>query len=70
MNEITMYLHCGRCLAELPNGQSPQDYARVSVGICPGGVQIWCNRHDINVAIIDPTNLVTLEAGTCAHCHH
>lgn len=52
-NEIGMYFHCKRCLEELPRGQSPVSYARYSVGFTPVGLQIWCERHDINICHID-----------------
>lgn len=57
--EITMFLHCGLCLAELKElwkkGEevSPRDYARTQTGYTVLGLQIWCNRHDCNVAHID-----------------
>jgi hypothetical protein len=52
-NQGVMYLHCGRCLDERPDGESPRDWARLSVGYTPIGVQVWCNRHDLNVVHID-----------------
>ena len=49
---ISMYLHCGECLAEveaMPD-ESPQSYSRLSVGFTDDGLQIFCERHEINVA--------------------
>lgn len=49
-NQISRYTHCARCIAEAPEaGQSPKDYARLSVGLTNDGIQIWCVRHEINV---------------------
>jgi hypothetical protein len=39
-NEITSYAHCGRCLAERPDDQSPAEYARLAVGWTPIGLQV------------------------------
>jgi hypothetical protein len=50
---IEMYLHCRRCLGELPDGESPESWARLSVGLTPIGLQVWCVRHDINVFHLD-----------------
>lgn len=46
-NEITRYLHCARCVME---SQRP---ARIAVGLTPGGIQVWCERHRCNVALIE-----------------
>lgn len=55
--EIMSYLHCGQCLTEwkegLAPGESPKTYARLSVGFTATGLQVWCARHDCNVANID-----------------
>jgi len=52
-NEIQSYLHCILCLNELPEGQSPGDYARIAVGYTELGIQIWCRRHDCNIMHMD-----------------
>jgi hypothetical protein len=58
-NQIKMFLHCGKCLDELKaqaareGSASPRDYARLSVGWTPLGIQVWCNRHDLNVLHVD-----------------
>ena len=58
-NEIGQYLHCKLCFQELQaivqrTGQptSPKTYSRYSVGWTPLGLQVWCNRHEVNVAHI------------------
>ena len=53
MNNITQFFHCKKCIEEMPNGVSPKDYARLSVGWTKLGVQVFCVRHDINVVHID-----------------
>ena len=52
-NDIGMFFHCRQCLASIPDGESPSSWARLSVGFTPIGLQVWCNRHDLNVAHID-----------------
>lgn len=47
-NAITSYAHCIKCLDEKvkPN---------IAVGITvSGGIQIWCDNHDINVMLMMP----------------
>ena len=51
--EIGRYFHCSLCIDEKPADQSPQDWARLSIGFTPIGLQVWCNRHDCNVCHID-----------------
>lgn len=51
--QILSYMQCGRCLDELPDGESPQSYARKDVGFTRRGIQIWCVRHSCNIAHID-----------------
>jgi len=50
---IRMYLHCGKCLDEMPDGVSPQEWSDVQAGWTDKGLQVWCNRHDCNVVHID-----------------
>lgn len=64
-NQITTYLHCGTCLRD---GQSPQ----LEVGITNNNeIQVWCKRHQLNVALF--TSLTDLPHG-CDACqsdeHH
>ena len=52
-NEIETYFHCGLCMDELPDDMCPRDYARTQMGITEdGNWQVWCNRHDVNIAVI------------------
>lgn len=49
-NRITSYFHCGQCLEEKPDDESPLTWARFSVGMTEHGtVQVWCVRHDRGV---------------------
>lgn len=50
---MVLFYHCAKCVTELPAGESPRDWARLSVGATAVGIQIWCVRHDCNVAHID-----------------
>jgi hypothetical protein len=52
-NEIGAYLHCRKCIDELPPDESPRNYARLEVGWTKLGIQVWCKRHDCNVCHID-----------------
>lgn len=53
VNQIIRWLHCGRCLREMPVGESPSSWARLDAGVTEKGVQIWCTRHEVNVALIE-----------------
>lgn len=52
-NAITMYIHCGQCLGEMPPGHSPSSWARLAVGWTVAGLQVWCERHNANVLHVD-----------------
>jgi hypothetical protein len=57
-NEIETYFHCAKCIGEFKagkaRGQSPASYARTQTGITSDGMlQVWCARHDLNVAKIN-----------------
>lgn len=51
--EIVAYIHCRRCINELPATESPASWARLGIGWTPIGLQVWCERHDCNVLHID-----------------
>lgn len=58
-NAIETYYHCALCIEELckktVGRASPKEYARLQAGVTSkGDIQIWCNRHEVNVAIITP----------------
>ena len=52
-NEIKAFMHCKRCLSEMPDGTSPREWAKLEVGWTDLGLQVWCMRHDINVMHVD-----------------
>jgi hypothetical protein len=52
-NEIVLFFHCKRCLAAMPVGQSPSSWSRLSTGFTPLGIQVWCDRHDVNIMHVD-----------------
>ena len=51
--EIAQYMHCAECLKELPDNLTPMEYSRTQTGWTEKGLQIWCNRHDLNIAHLD-----------------
>ena len=53
-NEIKLFIHCGMCLNEgAPEGESPQSHQYIEAGWTELGLQIWCNRHDVNIVHIN-----------------
>jgi hypothetical protein len=52
-DEILVFLHCGQCLTERPEEESPKEWARLNVGWTKLGLQVWCTRHEVNVLHID-----------------
>lgn len=65
---IVRVVHCRICMTERPADVPPVEYARLSVGLTPIGLQVWCDRHDVNVAHFDfdgrPTRVNSTLAGT------
>lgn len=52
-NQIVAFFHCKLCLAELPAGTSPVEWARYESGWTKIGFQVWCTRHQINIVHVD-----------------
>ena len=50
---IHAYQHCKRCMEEMPAGISPQEWAQLEMGWTLIGFQVWCKRHNCNVAHVD-----------------
>jgi len=50
---IFQYMHCRKCLEELPAGVSPQTWSKNECGWTPQGFQVWCKRHNCNVVDLD-----------------
>ena len=57
LNSISHQIVCSKCEAEFLAGQtdsaSLQSYSQLDVGFTDIGLQVWCLRHDGNVAHID-----------------
>lgn len=67
-NHITAYMHCIKCLEEMPEGTSPQAFARTQTGVTgDGGIQVWCTRHHANVMLLHPADFDKL-AGFAHQC--
>lgn len=49
-NEIVTFFQCAACLREKPPSQSPKNFMRLNVGLTATGIQVWCVRHELNVA--------------------
>jgi len=54
-NVIGMYLHCSKCIDEIREKRidSPRDYQRIQIGWTKPGLQVWCVRHNMEVAHFD-----------------
>ena len=48
-HHIEVHLFCKRCLDEVPENMSPEEYAQVEIGWTPWGMQVWRLRHNTNV---------------------
>jgi hypothetical protein len=69
-NEIVSFMHCGRCLDEMPDNFSPREWVQLEVGFTPLGIQIWCKRREANVMHMDfqghkfPANVSAITVST------
>lgn len=45
-NQIQRFMHCARCVRERAK-------ERFEVGLTMSGLQVWCVRHNCNVAAIE-----------------
>jgi hypothetical protein len=52
-NRIFQYMHCARCLREMPAGVSPRTWSQLECGWTQEGLQVWCKRHNLNVVDLD-----------------
>lgn len=50
---IKMFMHCAACLASMPKGSSPEQWARTQSGWTPWGLQVWCTRCQRDIIHID-----------------
>lgn len=46
-------MHCKKCLDEKPEDISPADWGKIGVGWTIKGLQVWCERHNINILNLD-----------------
>ena len=57
LNHIKEPLVCSACADDFSAGQSDaaslRDFMRIDVGFTKDGLQIWCQRHDRNICVID-----------------
>lgn len=55
MNQLSIYryIHCGKCLNEIPKNKSPREWSELECGFTEHGIQIWCKRHECNIVHID-----------------
>ncbi|MAH47432.1 hypothetical protein CMI37_16530 [Candidatus Pacearchaeota archaeon] len=55
--QVGAFLHCGLCLEEWrlhhAGKISPKGYCRQQAGWTKQGIQVWCNRHDVNILHVD-----------------
>ena len=66
MNKIHSFIHCRTCLQEIPHGESPESYARLSIGATVDAIQVWCVRHDHHVATFKLAEPITPVCDACA----
>lgn len=52
-SSIQAYMHCGNCLNKRPLEVSPAEWVRLEAGWTPAGLQIRCQRCDLNIIHID-----------------
>ena len=69
--DAARYFHCAKCIRDLPAGQSPEEYCRLSVGVTgDGDLFVDCNRHnEVVVAIRNedlPEAMAELGNAICA----
>ena len=57
LNHIKEPVVCAACADEFAKGHSDaaslRDFMRIDVGFTDKGIQIWCQRHDANICVID-----------------
>lgn len=69
--EPRLWLHCDKCLKELPAGQSPAEYSKLGVGIADSGeAVVWCNRHNCGVVRLQLSDdeATRWDGCSCAEC--
>lgn len=68
---IRSYIHCGKCEESCPSTMSVKDWSQFEIGFTSDGIQIWCRRHNCNVAHFDLKGArVNVEAGVAKMRDH
>ena len=58
-NAIASFMHCKLCLNQIPDDTSPREWVQIEVGMTgQGNFQVWCIRHEIEVAYFDINEFV------------
>jgi|GEM_PF-2442127 len=58
VERIHSYVECRRCAGEASaHRQSPRKYSRFRIGLTRDGIQVWCSRHEMEVAHFTPEQL-------------
>ena len=67
-NMIEMFLHCGDCVQDSPEGVSPADYQNIQIGLFNSGtaLQVWCSNHDKHMGIFELAEQI--DNATCHDC--
>ena len=57
LNQIKETIVCVKCSDEFMGGstdaKSLQDYSKIDAGFTDRGIQLWCQRHQVNICYID-----------------
>ena len=57
LNQIKETIVCVKCSDEFMTGStdanSLQDYSKIDAGFTERGLQLWCQRHQVNICHID-----------------
>jgi hypothetical protein len=53
INNIVQFMHCTKCIDALVDNIPPREFARIEIGFTVKGFQVWCVRHDENIANFD-----------------
>ena len=60
LNQIKEPIVCVKCSDEFAKGLSDanslRDFTKVDVGLTDRGLQVWCQRHEINICHLDFAN--------------
>ena len=70
-NLIVQYGHCGECLESKPPHYTPMEWQDISVGLTNDmeHVQIWCNRHEMEVALLALASKITPDMQCDCNAH-